>query len=292
MTVRRPLWLQGLTGWSADDARRIIDADYGQPGVIRSGLQVTPNSPVAANVLVLPGYVVVPAKTATKGKYLGQVTANEVVTITANSSGNPRIDIIVAQVLDTVDGADGSDVLQVVAIAGTPAGSPVAPATPANATLLANVAVANGFATIVAGNITDKRIDVSLLGADSKSFMPLANPNATSTGSGTATWVTMGTITPPTWATRTRAFLTANGCSTGAAGNQADIAVKIGTSTGVAQRWVGLSSTSRLGFTLSDLLTAIPSGPQTVTIQATFQTGTLVAPNSACLFGLSLDWLP
>ena len=161
MTIRsHVLYLQGLTGYQADDDRRLLDTLFAGPGVVNGGLAVTQNSPVAANVLVTPGYVVVPAKTATKGKYLGQVTAAETVTITANVSGNPRIDIIVAQVLDTVDGADGSDAMQVVAIAGTPAGAPVAPATPANATLLANVAVANGFATITSGNITDKRANL------------------------------------------------------------------------------------------------------------------------------------
>jgi len=155
MTVRRPLWNQALLGYSADEARMFADAAFPLPGVIASGLAVTQNSPVAMNVLVAPGYVVVPAKTATKGKYLGKVTANEVVTITA-ASGSNRIDIVIAQVLDTVDGADGSDVLQCVAVAGTP-GSGVPPATPANATLLATVSVLTTDTTIVAARITDQR---------------------------------------------------------------------------------------------------------------------------------------
>jgi hypothetical protein len=42
-------------------------------------------------------------------------------------------------------------------VAGTPAGSPSAPATPANSISLATIAVAAGATTIVTANITDTR---------------------------------------------------------------------------------------------------------------------------------------
>lgn len=166
MTVARPIWLQNLSNYSADEFRTLIDAAFPLAGVINNAAVVSPNGPVAANVLVSTGYVVVGAKSAANGKYLVEITATEVVTITANSSGNPRIDNIVVEVDDTAF-SDASDVAVVKAVAGTPAGSPVAPALLANQTLLAQVAVANGFSTIVAANITDKRVSADIGSASS-----------------------------------------------------------------------------------------------------------------------------
>lgn len=86
------------------------------------------------------------------------------VTITANSSGNPRIDIIVATVDKiTPPNDEATNVFTVTAVAGTPAGSPTAPATPANSIKLAEIAVANGATSIVNANITDTRKHLSLL---------------------------------------------------------------------------------------------------------------------------------
>ena len=160
MTVARPIWLQNLAAYTADEFRTLTDSLYRSAGVVRNAAVVSQNSPVAANVLVQPGFIVVGAKSAANGKYLTEITATEVVTITANASGNPRIDNIVMEVLDTTF-SDASDIAHVIAVPGTPAGSPVAPTVLANQTLLAQVAVANGFSTIVSGNITDKRQDTS-----------------------------------------------------------------------------------------------------------------------------------
>jgi len=81
--------------------------------------------------------------------------ATQNVTITDNVSGNPRIDRIVAR-LNYTDRK-----IEFAVLTGTPAGSPMAPVLTQNTTvweiLLAQIAVANGFSTIVAGNITDQR---------------------------------------------------------------------------------------------------------------------------------------
>jgi hypothetical protein len=124
-----------------------------------------------------------------------------------------------------------------------------------------------------------------------RAFMTLANPNVSTPASGTATWVTMGNITVPTWATKGRVCLIANGLSA-TSGNQADIAVKIGTSTGGLHRWQS-STANRFPQSLNDLLTSVPTGSQSVTVQATFVTagGTLTAPSSVCVFDLNIDWM-
>jgi hypothetical protein len=81
------------------------------------------------------------------------------VLITANASGNPRIDTIVLEVVPQGEATEGKVTLKVVD--GTAAASPVAPTLTQSTALwqfpLADVAVANGAATISQGNITDRR---------------------------------------------------------------------------------------------------------------------------------------
>lgn len=83
-------------------------------------------------------------------------SATKVLAIGANSSGNPRIDLVVLS-CDEVAGT-----ITAIILAGTPAPSPVAPALTQVVggtwqISLASVAVANGAATITAGNVTDTR---------------------------------------------------------------------------------------------------------------------------------------
>ena len=79
-------------------------------------------------------------------------------TISANVSGNPRIDIITVKMTTaTAPDDEASNVISVEVVEGTPAGSPVAPATPSNSYKIAEIAVASGATSIVDANITDTR---------------------------------------------------------------------------------------------------------------------------------------
>lgn len=84
--------------------------------------------------------------------------AIENLEIAGNSSGNPRIDLIVATV-DPVNppGDEGELAGSLQVIQGTPDPVPVAPAVPADSYALAQIAVANSFTTITNANITDLR---------------------------------------------------------------------------------------------------------------------------------------
>lgn len=96
-------------------------------------------------------------------------TTTNTIAITANSSGNPRIDKIVAYAdlsAFTPTSSNNPGAFKIVLISGTPAVSPVAPSDVAiQAAIgagnpfmsLATIAVANGFTTIVDANITDNR---------------------------------------------------------------------------------------------------------------------------------------
>lgn len=78
------------------------------------------------------------------------------LTVTTADATNPRIDRVVAEVLDsTFSGA--SNLWRLRVIAGTPAGSPSAPALPSNAISLATISVPAGDTTIGSAQITDTR---------------------------------------------------------------------------------------------------------------------------------------
>jgi hypothetical protein len=85
-----------------------------------------------------------------------RLDAQTTLTIAANASGNPRIDRVVLRLDPSADEVT-AEVLQ-----GTPAASPSAPALTTTDTgvfevSLAQVAVANGAASISSGNVTDER---------------------------------------------------------------------------------------------------------------------------------------
>lgn len=109
-------------------------------------LAVTANSPAAANVLVLPGAALVDGT-------LYKNDAIQTLSIAANASGSPRVDLIVLR---------RDDALQTIRLAvkqGTPAVSPAPPALTQTAGVmwevaLARVAVADAFTSIGNSDIT------------------------------------------------------------------------------------------------------------------------------------------
>lgn len=154
MPLARPLYLQALTDYTADEFRQLVDATFPTAGVLTGSLAVTANSPVAMNVLVGTGYAVIPGR-GVGNRYLLHVTATETVTVDP-ASAQPRIDLVIAQVQDTQYG-DAASQAVCAKVTGQPGVSPVAPAVPVGAVALAQVAVAAGQNTVVAGNITDRR---------------------------------------------------------------------------------------------------------------------------------------
>ena len=109
------------------------------------------------SVRVASGWAAIIGTTqANMGAYVIYNDATTVLTITSADPTNARIDRIVATIQDSYySGAYNDVIFQVVA--GTPAGSPVAPATPANSISLATIAVAANATQINTGDITDTR---------------------------------------------------------------------------------------------------------------------------------------
>jgi hypothetical protein len=158
MTLRTPpSWLQNGSH-PAENDRLTTQGIWAASGVRRTGdFAVTQNSPTGMSVLVAAGWAAVVGTTQSNmGVYMAYNDASAVATITTANPTNPRIDRVCLTINDSAyTGSLNNVVINVVA--GTPAGSPTAPATPANSISLATIAVAAGATTIVTANITDTR---------------------------------------------------------------------------------------------------------------------------------------
>lgn len=215
MTLRTPpSWLQNGSH-PAENDRLTTQALWATTGIIKSdSLEVTANSPIALNVRIASGWAAIVGTTQSNmGTYVAYNDAQVTVAITTADPTNPRIDRVVMTVNDSYyTGSTNNVVFQV--IAGTPAGSPVAPATPANSISLATVAVAAGALSISSGDITDTRVlvttnipesgDISsvtagngLSGGGSSGAVTLAIDTAITVDKTTAQTLTNKTLTTP-----------------------------------------------------------------------------------------------
>jgi hypothetical protein len=162
MTVRTPpSWLQNGSH-PAENDRLTTQALWATTGIIKSNsLLVHENTPPGLSVVVDSGWAAIVGTTqANMGTYVTYNDASVVLSLNTANPTNPRIDLICATVNDAYyTGALNNVVIQ--AIAGTPAGSPVAPALPANSITLATVAVGAGATSILNANISDTRVLVT-----------------------------------------------------------------------------------------------------------------------------------
>lgn len=162
LSVQPPLY-HGLAvhQYQAADDRRLTELLAGGEGVAGPGaFKVTATSPESMAVRVAPGRAIVKGdNVARQGSYVLEETTTLTVPIAANSSGQPRIDLVVLRDYDAAadGGAQASDRGTVEVVQGTPAASPAPPATPPSAIVLARVTVASGAATITSANIVDRR---------------------------------------------------------------------------------------------------------------------------------------
>jgi hypothetical protein len=94
-------------------------------------------------------------------------------------------------------------------------------------------------------------------------------------GAGTATWLTLGNVTVPVWATKARVTWSVSGYSDSAVSAlNVNCRLKIGTAQGVSMRIPGSTVQTQSTLFSSELVTAVPTGSQSVTISATYNAGT------------------
>jgi hypothetical protein len=128
-------------------------------------MEVTAQSPAAAQLDVSTGVAIFEIEDGDGNVFMIEFELEEAeeVTIANNASGNPRIDIIVAKYDNTVDpNVDADNVGTITVVQGTPAGSPTAPAVPANCIKIAEVYVANGASVFDESTVTDFRVPVTM----------------------------------------------------------------------------------------------------------------------------------
>jgi hypothetical protein len=186
--VSPPSWLQAGS-YPAESDRLTQQALYATTGIIGSAsMAVTANSPAGMSVLVASGWAAVIGTTqANMGVYTFYNDATVTLTVTTANPTNPRIDRIVATVRDAYYSGAFNDVIYQV-LPGTPAGSPTAPAVPANSISLATVAVGAGVTQINTGNITDTRVDVT-------TNLPVGDITAVTAGAGLTGGGSSGAVT-------------------------------------------------------------------------------------------------
>jgi hypothetical protein len=156
-----PSWLQNGSH-PAENDRLSMQAIIATTGIIgTSSLAVTQAGTPGMAVQVATGWgAIVGDFTTNMGVYQFYNDAATQLSITAANPTNPRIDRVVVTVNDSYyTGATNNVTFTVVA--GTPAGSPTAPATPTNSISLATIAVAAGATSILNANITDTRVSVT-----------------------------------------------------------------------------------------------------------------------------------
>jgi len=159
MTLRTPPSWEQNASHPAENDRLTTQALWATTGIINSAsLAITANSPVGMSVIAADGWAAIVGTTQPDmGTYVAYNDAPVTLTITTANPSNPRIDLICLTINDSYySGVTDNVVFQV--IAGTPAGSPVAPALPANSIGLAQVTVPAAATAISSGNIADLRV--------------------------------------------------------------------------------------------------------------------------------------
>ena len=129
-------------GTTVNEMRHILAAQWESTGVV-SGLAVTGGTTLSYAVA---SGVAVCSKGDSDGKTLAYFSGGSTPTVSANSSGNPRIDAIWITSHD-LDQGDADNLVTLGVTQGTAAATPTAPTVPTYATLLAAMLVPAGATT-------------------------------------------------------------------------------------------------------------------------------------------------
>lgn len=135
-----------------------------RPSYQGAGLAVTQDATADMNLLIGTGTAFVPASASANAGWACHNNGTVSRPVAAASAANPRIDLVIAHVYDSVDASDTLSQWLLEVVTGTPAAVPHPPSAPANSTTLAQVAVARNATAITNANITDVRTQTVALG--------------------------------------------------------------------------------------------------------------------------------
>lgn len=193
MTVRLPAWLQGGS-YNAEIDRSIATgllvpaSALAARGGVRhyngNDLKVTATSPATMQISIAQGMAWVPgALTFTQGTYAVVNDATVTLAVPASDPGNPRIDLVILEVLDQVYSGT-VDLGQLRIVSGAPASLPVAPLVPGNYITLAKITVPANASSISSSAVTDTRSFAAALGSPTPVVSAAARTALTSVPSG------------------------------------------------------------------------------------------------------------
>ena len=178
-----PSWLQNGSH-PAENDRLTTQGLVPSTGVLGANSLFVTGPGTGMTVSVGAGWGAILSSTALAGVYQIYNDAATTLTVTTADVTNPRIDRVVATVSDSYySGSTNTVAFQV--IAGTPAVSPVAPATPSNSISLATISVAALATTISQGNLTDTRVQVPTTLAVASNYYSLSAARTLSAGATT-----------------------------------------------------------------------------------------------------------
>ena len=221
-----------------------------------------------------------------RGHYY-QSSAEEVVTVTASDPSNPRIDILILE----LDPSANSITLKVTA--GTPAGSPTAPAIVQTdggiyQVKLADIAVGTGVTTIASGDVTDARsylLTVSDLAGDVATNTADIATNAAAIANPLASFVTDATTARTlTTADSGKTILFTSGSATVVTVN-ASTDFTVGARVDIIADGAGALTVLASGATVAGAETSTTSGSFTIGTQYSAATLLCVATDEYRLIG-------
>lgn len=154
--INPPLFLQ-QGSHSAKQFRRMVEAVSGSTGGVLSEGELLVSERAAGadmSVDVAEGRAfVVGSESVGQGVYFVESRGVESLAVSAADGALGRVDLVVARVQDSEE-SGVLDVWSLEVVTGTPDASPVAPASPANALVLAEVSVGAGVSSIVDADVS------------------------------------------------------------------------------------------------------------------------------------------
>lgn len=284
--------LGGVPGAFAGGIGALNGGAHGVCGA--SHLNVTQSGTPAMSVDVAAGDVIMTGTvSALQGPYTARNDASVTKIIAAAHATLTRRDLVVARVRHApFAGVDLDWVIEVVT--GTPSGSPVDPAVPANAVVLARVTVAGAATSITTGNITDLRtfagferlrrlavVENTII----KTFAPAGNTDAP-VAVPAADWVNLGNIIVPPSTTAAFVQMNVSGIHSLGGTTIAFLRTSIGTVNGTEPGIVDTTAASKRlpGPCWAANILAPPTGSQALKVRVDNVGPNVLRADSACSF--------
>jgi hypothetical protein len=141
---------------------------------------------------------------------------------------------------------------------------------------------------------TDIALDVIDLATTNQVLLFTPGGNTDTPGAGTATWVTLGNVTVPTWASTCNVVYTCNGIYDTGTTSVVSAVIKIGSRSGAVSKRILTPDVAnqRFHMPIVDRLTGLSTGSQSVTISATFTSGSVVRADTTSFFTALFTFQP